>query len=104
MQPQIVIIAVGLTPRHIGPATPNLRELAGAQGARPLPGVFPAVTLTAQASLLTGLPPARHGAVGNGWRSGLISPRKGGQSMFMFIVRVAFLAGGILWILTNTAS
>ena len=67
MNPQIVIIAVGLIPRHIGENTPHLAELAKKHGARPLAGVFPAVTLTSQASMLTGLRPAEHGAVGNGW-------------------------------------
>ncbi|MFC1751206.1 alkaline phosphatase family protein [Pseudomonadota bacterium] len=33
----------------------------------PMQGVFPAVTTTAQASMLTGLSPAEHGIVGNGW-------------------------------------
>lgn len=33
----------------------------------PLKGVFPALTTTAQASMLTGLSPAEHGIVGNGW-------------------------------------
>ncbi len=34
---------------------------------RPLREVVPAVTCTAQASLLTGTTPAGHGVVGNGW-------------------------------------
>jgi len=33
----------------------------------PLDTVFPAVTCTAQATFLTGLPPSGHGVVGNGW-------------------------------------
>jgi len=35
--------------------------------ARPMAAVFPALTCTAQASLRTGLPPARHGMVANGF-------------------------------------
>ncbi len=34
---------------------------------RPLREVLPAVTCTAQATLLTGQPPTHHGIVGNGW-------------------------------------
>ncbi|MFI9584342.1 alkaline phosphatase family protein [Streptomyces sp. NPDC052236] len=51
---------------------PRLRSLTGAPD-RPtahiahLDPVFPAVTCSVQASLLTGLPPSRHGIVGNGW-------------------------------------
>lgn len=67
VKPQVVILVVGLTPRHIGADTPRLAELARPYGARALGGVFPAVTLTAQASMLTGTSPAAHGAVGNGW-------------------------------------
>src|SRR5262249_45679625 len=33
----------------------------------PMSAVLPAVTLSAQATLLTGTPPSAHGAVGNGW-------------------------------------
>ena len=62
-----VINIVGLAGGLIGPAMPNIARLAG-QGktARILPA-FPAVTCTAQSNYLTGLNPARHGIVGNGW-------------------------------------
>ena len=46
---------------------PRLRSLASAGWVRPLREVLPAVTCTAQATLLTGQPPAVHGAVANGW-------------------------------------
>ncbi len=65
-----LVDVVGLTPAHIGSETPTLQELSqegGSDGAQPLDGVFPAVTLPPQASLLTGSPPSEHGAVGNGW-------------------------------------
>lgn len=42
------------------------REIGGLE-ARPLQPVFPALTCTAQASLRTGLPPARHGMPANGF-------------------------------------
>ena len=35
--------------------------------AKPLRAPIPAVTMTSQATLLTGLPPSQHGIVGNGW-------------------------------------
>src|SRR3954471_13574546 len=44
-----------------------MKALADAGWSRPLREVVPAVTCTAQASLLTGLPPEGHGVVGNGW-------------------------------------
>jgi predicted AlkP superfamily pyrophosphatase or phosphodiesterase len=59
-----VLNVVGLTPSMVGPETPNLAKLGPAL---PLGGVIPAVTCPAQATMLTGLPPARHGVVGNGW-------------------------------------
>ncbi|WP_226022965.1 alkaline phosphatase family protein [Halomicrobium salinisoli] len=65
-----LIDAVGLTPELIGDHTPvlqSLSEAGGPTGAQPLTGVTPAVTLTPQASVLTGSPPSQHGAVTNGW-------------------------------------
>jgi predicted AlkP superfamily pyrophosphatase or phosphodiesterase len=62
----ILINAVGLTPRWL-PHAPHLRKLSEAGWVRSLHEVIPAVTCTAQASLLTGATPARHGIVGNGW-------------------------------------
>lgn len=67
MRPLVVINVVGLSPRFIGPATPNLDRLARRGGLRPLSTVLPAVTCSAQSTFLTGLPPSAHGAVGNGW-------------------------------------
>jgi predicted AlkP superfamily pyrophosphatase or phosphodiesterase len=67
MHPLIVLNVVGLTPALIGPHTPSLARLAAPGGIRPLQTVLPAVTCSAQATFLTGLPPSGHGAVGNGW-------------------------------------
>ena len=64
--PLVVIDAVGLTGRLLQHA-PRLRALAESGWSRPLREVVPAVTCTAQASLLTGFSPERHGIVGNGW-------------------------------------
>lgn len=67
MQPTVVINVVGLTPRMLGPDTPNLSKLASQGVARPLGTVTPAVTCSAQATFLTGDLPNRHGIVANGW-------------------------------------
>lgn len=67
MHATIVINIVGLTPALIGPHTPNLSRFAASGCLRPLETVTPAVTCSAQATFLTGLPPSGHGIVGNGW-------------------------------------
>ena len=67
MTPTLVILVVGLAPHLVGPHTPNLARLASRGGLRPLSTVVPAVTCTAQSTLLTGLMPSDHGAVANGW-------------------------------------
>jgi predicted AlkP superfamily pyrophosphatase or phosphodiesterase len=66
MPPLVLINAVGLTPRLL-PHAPRLAKLAAAGWVRPLREVLPAVTCTAQASILTGKEPQEHGVVGNGW-------------------------------------
>lgn len=58
-----LINVVGLTPKLLSHA-PNISVLGPS---RPLKGPVPAVTCTAQATMLTGLPPRQHGIVGNGW-------------------------------------
>ncbi len=63
----VVINIVGLTPDLLGPHTPHLNRLIEDGFMCPLNGVFPAVTCTAQASMLTGTMPTEHGIVGNGW-------------------------------------
>ena len=63
----LVINVVGLTPRLLGDRTPRLRALASSGFQANLDGVFPAVTCSAQASMLTGKLPTEHGIVGNGW-------------------------------------
>ncbi len=64
--PLVVINAVGLTGKLLKLA-PRLSALAAAGWSRSLMEVFPAVTCSAQATILTGLPPQGHGIVGNGW-------------------------------------
>jgi predicted AlkP superfamily pyrophosphatase or phosphodiesterase len=67
VQPVLVILVVGLTPRLLGEATPNLAAFARQGAMRPLRPVLPAVTCSMQATLLTGLLPRDHGIVANGW-------------------------------------
>lgn len=67
MKPTLVILVVGLSPALVGAHTPYLKKLADQGALRPLNTVTPAVTCTAQSTLLTGLTPAGHGAVANGW-------------------------------------
>ena len=64
--PLVLINAVGLTGKLLAMA-PRLKALADRGWHRPLGEVIPAVTCSAQASILTGLLPEGHGIVGNGW-------------------------------------
>jgi predicted AlkP superfamily pyrophosphatase or phosphodiesterase len=66
MSPLVLINAVGLTPRWL-PDAPRLSALAANGWQRDLMEVLPAVTCTAQATMLTGQPASVHGIVGNGW-------------------------------------
>ena len=58
-----VINVVGLTPELL-PHAPRLSALGAAT---PWKAPVPAVTMTAQATMLTGQPPSKHGIVANGW-------------------------------------
>jgi predicted AlkP superfamily pyrophosphatase or phosphodiesterase len=62
----LVADLVGLTPAVLA-HTPRIREMASGGFNTSIETVLPAVTCTAQATLLTGAPPASHGIVGNGW-------------------------------------
>ncbi|WP_152049986.1 alkaline phosphatase family protein [Tautonia marina] len=64
--PLVLISAVGLTPKLL-PHAPRLAALARSGWSRPVLDSVPAVTCTAQATLLTGRTPQDHGIVGNGW-------------------------------------
>ncbi len=65
--PLVVANVVGLTHDLLGEDTPNLSALARDGFARPMGTVLPAVTCSAQSTLLTGTLPREHGIVGNGW-------------------------------------
>lgn len=66
-KPLLVVNIVGLTPSLLGDHTPNLNALIDDGYLAELEGVFPAVTCTAQATMLTGALPRDHGIVANGW-------------------------------------
>jgi predicted AlkP superfamily pyrophosphatase or phosphodiesterase len=67
MRRTLVLNVVGLTRALLGEATPNLTQLAGSGGLRPLRTVLPAVTCTVQSTFLTSTMPRGHGCVANGW-------------------------------------
>jgi predicted AlkP superfamily pyrophosphatase or phosphodiesterase len=67
MRDTVILNIVGLAPAMVGAATPNLVRLAARGGMQPLTTVTPAVTCSAQTSMLTGLLPRDHGIVANGW-------------------------------------
>ncbi|HEY3964512.1 MAG TPA: nucleotide pyrophosphatase/phosphodiesterase family protein [Planctomycetaceae bacterium] len=67
MKPLVVIDVVGLTHDMLGPNTPHLAGLARDGFACHMSTVLPAVTCSAQSTILTGLLPRDHGIVGNGW-------------------------------------
>nr|WP_261344522.1 alkaline phosphatase family protein [Gimesia benthica] len=66
-KPLVVLNIVGLTHEMLGERTPNLSRLARQGFSRPMGTVLPAVTCSAQSTLLTGLMPRDHGIVANGW-------------------------------------
>lgn len=66
MKPLLVLNVVGLTPGLL-PHTPRLAALGRTGFQAPLGTVLPAVTCSAQATMLTGRLPRDHGIVGNGW-------------------------------------
>ena len=65
-RPLVLILAVGLT-RRLLPLAPRLSPLARQGWTRDLREILPAVTSSAQATILTGQLPSGHGVVGNGW-------------------------------------
>jgi predicted AlkP superfamily pyrophosphatase or phosphodiesterase len=67
MRPTLVLLVVGLAPRHLGPHTPKLNALVSRGALQPLKTITPAVTCSVQATFMTGLLPHKHGVVANGW-------------------------------------
>lgn len=66
-RPLVILNVVGLTHEMLGANTPNISRVASDGFARPMGTVLPAVTCSAQATLLTGSLPREHGIVANGW-------------------------------------
>lgn len=66
-RPLLILNVVGLTHEMLGSNSPHLKELADGGFSRPMGTVLPAVTCSAQSTILTGELPRRHGIVGNGW-------------------------------------
>jgi predicted AlkP superfamily pyrophosphatase or phosphodiesterase len=66
MSKVVLLNCVGLTPRLL-PLAPRLSAIAARGWQANMPEVLPAVTCTAQATLLTGTLPNQHGIVANGW-------------------------------------
>jgi predicted AlkP superfamily pyrophosphatase or phosphodiesterase len=62
-----VLNIVGLSESLLGPHMPGLTAFAKKHGRQSYTPEFPAVTCTAQSSLLTGAPVSSHGIVANGW-------------------------------------
>ena len=62
-----VLNVVGLTPGLIGPSTPFLSRWMAEASVASMRPPLPAVTCSAQATMLTGVEPSTHGIVGNGW-------------------------------------
>ncbi len=62
-----VLNVVGLSESLIGPHTPGISAFAEKYGRQSYQPAFPAVTCTAQSSIVTGLPVEEHGVVANGW-------------------------------------
>jgi predicted AlkP superfamily pyrophosphatase or phosphodiesterase len=62
-----VLNIVGLSESLLGPHTPFLSKFAESHGRQSYAPEFPAVTCTAQSSLVTGAPVSDHGIVANGW-------------------------------------
>ncbi len=63
----VVLNVVGLSRSLLGANMPALSRYAEKHGMQSYKPAFPAVTCTAQSSILTGTPTARHGIVANGW-------------------------------------
>lgn len=62
-----VLNIVGFSKSLLGKNTPGITAFAEKNGLQSYQPAFPAVTTTAQSSILTGTPPEQHGIVGNGW-------------------------------------
>ena len=67
MKRTAVLDVVGLTESLLGPHTPRINAFRHQGALAHITPAFPAVTCTAQSNYVTGVPPAQHGIVANGW-------------------------------------
>ncbi|HEX5790548.1 MAG TPA: nucleotide pyrophosphatase/phosphodiesterase family protein, partial [Luteolibacter sp.] len=67
MQRLAVINVVGLSKSLLGEHTPAMQAFAAKHGCQSYTPEFPALTCSAQSSIVTGSPVASHGIVANGW-------------------------------------
>lgn len=67
MRSLVVVNLAGLSPQMVDERMPRLQALASDGFQAELGTVLPAVTCSAQATMLTGCLPREHGIVGNGW-------------------------------------
>src|ERR1051325_7640637 len=67
MQRTAVINVVGLSQSLLGPHTPAINAFRQRGALATVAPAFPAVTCTAQSNYVTGILPAQHGVVANGW-------------------------------------
>ena len=67
MKRTVIINVVGLSESLLGLDTPRMDAYRRRGALSRIDPAFPAVTCTAQSNYLTGLPPAQHGIVANGW-------------------------------------
>ncbi len=62
-----VLNIVGLSKSLLGENAPGITAFAEKHGLQTYAPAFPALTTTAQSSIITGTPPEQHGIVANGW-------------------------------------
>ncbi len=62
-----VLNIVGLSKSLLGENAPGMTAFAEKHGLQTYKPAFPALTTTAQSSIVTGTPPEQHGIVANGW-------------------------------------
>jgi predicted AlkP superfamily pyrophosphatase or phosphodiesterase len=62
-----VLNIVGLSKSLLGENSPGITAFAEKHGLQTYTPAFPALTTTAQSSIITGTPPEQHGIVANGW-------------------------------------
>jgi predicted AlkP superfamily pyrophosphatase or phosphodiesterase len=67
VQRLVVLNVVGLSSSLLGKEMPRIHAFAKRSGLQSFPPTFPAVTCTAQSSMLTGKSVDHHGVVANGW-------------------------------------